>query len=92
MNAFNPIATMQKLEASGFARQQAETLADALSDVRTDLVTKIDLDAGLSATRASLEAAIDIKLNAFAWRVCGVLGAWMAVGFSALGLLISIHK
>jgi hypothetical protein len=32
MNSFNPIASMQRLEAAGFKRAQAEALADELRD------------------------------------------------------------
>ena len=35
MSAFNPIASMQRLEAAGFKRAQAETLADELRDARS---------------------------------------------------------
>jgi hypothetical protein len=110
MSAYNPIATMQNLETGGFERTQAHTLIGALDDVRADLATKADLDAGFLATRAefkaelslvkadirvdlaNLSAALDAKLNAFAWRICGAFGVLMGLGFAAMGILIDLHK
>ena len=43
MSAFNPIASMQRLEAAGFKRAQAETLADELRDAMNNLVTNEQL-------------------------------------------------
>ena len=67
MNAFNPITTMQKLEAVGMDRRQAETLADEFHHATTELVTKdeltkaLDAQANIPARRApcapSLQAA-----------------------------------
>ena len=39
MNAYNPIATMHRLEESGFKRAQAEALADELHNATSQLVT-----------------------------------------------------
>ena len=47
MSAFNPIAAMQRLEAAGFKRAQAEALADELRDAIGDLVTREILKAEL---------------------------------------------
>ena len=47
MSAFNPIASMQRLEAAGFKRAQAEALADELRDAIGDLVTREILKAEL---------------------------------------------
>ena len=49
MNAFNPITTMQKLEAVGMDRRQAETLADEFHHATTELVTKDELTKALDA-------------------------------------------
>ena len=75
MTAYNPIATMQRLEATGMARKQAEALADEFVSVRDDLVTLSDLKA---------------ELNATALRICAAMGAAMALGFTALGFIVSL--
>ena len=49
MNAFNPIASMQRLEAAGFKRAQAEALADELRDAMSSLVTNEQLTCALDA-------------------------------------------
>lgn len=56
-SAFNPIASMQRLEAAGFKRAQAEALADELRDVTTDLVTREILKAELDRQFIRLCAA-----------------------------------
>ncbi|EQA97257.1 hypothetical protein [Sphingobium sp. HDIP04] len=71
MTAYNPIATMQRLQEAGLNRRQAETLADEFVSVRDDLVTLSDLKA---------------ELNAVALRIC----AAMALGFTALGFIVSL--
>ena len=57
MNAFNPIASMQRLEAAGFKRAQAEALADELRDAISDLVTREFLKAELDRLFIRLCAA-----------------------------------
>jgi hypothetical protein len=47
MSIYNPIASMQRLEAAGFKRAQAEALADELRDAISDLVTREFLKAEL---------------------------------------------
>jgi hypothetical protein len=56
MNAFNPIATMQRLEAAGIKLQQAEALAGELHGVMTQVMTHEQLLAA--------ENRIVIKLGA----------------------------
>jgi hypothetical protein len=77
MNAFNPIAAVKRLEASGFNRRQAEALADTMIDVKTDLVTRADLKA---------------ELNAMALRLIGAQTAVTALGVAILGVLISLNR
>jgi len=57
MNTFNPIASMQRLEAAGFKRAQAEALADELRDATSDLVTREILKAELDRLFIRLCAA-----------------------------------
>ncbi len=60
MSAYNPIATMQGLETGGFERKQAQTLIGALDDVRADLVTKPELEAGISDARNDFKAEMKL--------------------------------
>lgn len=68
MNAFNPIATMQKLEAVGMERKQAETLADELHHATTELVTKDEL-----------QKALDAQANTLTLRIGGMVAAMLAL-------------
>jgi hypothetical protein len=67
MSAYNPIATLQRLEASGFKRAQAETLADELHSATTQLVTKDELT-----------KALDAQANRLTLRICSVMGLMLA--------------
>lgn len=68
MNAFNPIATMQKLESVGMERKQAETLADELHHATTELVTKDEL-----------QKALDAQANTLTLRIGGMVAAMLAL-------------
>ncbi len=68
MNAFNPIATMQKLEAVGMERKQAEALADELHHATTELVTKDELT-----------KALDAQANTLTLRIGGMVAAMLAL-------------
>jgi hypothetical protein len=78
MGAFNPIASMQRLEAAGFKRSQAETLAEELRDAMGDLVTN-----------EQLTKALDAQADKLTLRICGILGGLLTIGFAALGLAIA---
>jgi hypothetical protein len=47
MNAFNPLAADQRLEASGLPRKQAEAIAGEITDGTSEFVTKDMLEATL---------------------------------------------
>jgi hypothetical protein len=47
MTAYNPIATMQRLEKAGMQRRQAEALADEMQGAILQLVTQEQLHAAL---------------------------------------------
>ena len=79
MSAHNPIAAMQRLEAAGFKRTQAEALADELRDATIDLVTNHQL------TRA-----LDAQADKLTLRICGILGGLLTIGFAAVGLAIAL--
>jgi hypothetical protein len=68
MNAYNPISTMQKLEAVGMERKQAETLADELHHATTQLVTKDELT-----------KALDAQANTLTLRIGGMVAAMLAL-------------
>ena len=46
---FDTLATARELQAAGFEAQQAEALVNAMSQERTDYVTKDMLDAALAS-------------------------------------------
>lgn len=68
MNAYNPIATLQRLEASGFDRRQAEALATELRETTMQLVTQ-----------EQLQAALDRQTI----RICGAMAAMLALAVTA---------
>lgn len=72
MNAFNPIAMMQRLEASGFKRGQAEALADEMRSAIVPLVTQEQLDASLNKQTIRL-GVIVVAAVTLACTVLGVI-------------------
>jgi hypothetical protein len=78
MSAFNPIASMQRLEAAGFKRAQAEALADELRDAMGGLVTN-----------EQLTKALDAQADKLTLRICGILGGLLTIGFAAIGLAVA---
>ena len=98
MNAFNPIAMMQKLEADGVPHRQAETIADGLYEARADLVTKPEMGTEILSVRDDFKAEMKLlradfraDLNAMALRlfpgITGVAGVTTAI----LAFLITVH-
>jgi hypothetical protein len=78
MSAFNPIASLQRLEAAGFKRAQAEALADELRDATSSLVTN-----------EQLTLALDALADKLTLRICGILGGLLTIGFAAIGLVLA---
>lgn len=78
MHAFNPIASMQRLEAAGFKRAQAEALADELRDAMAGIVTS-----------EQLSKALDAQADKLTLRICGILGGLLTIGFAAVGLAVA---
>jgi len=76
MNAYNPIATLQKLEGVGMDRKQAETLADELHHATTELVTKDEL-----------HKALDAQANKLTLRIGALAGAMLAIAVTASKLI-----
>jgi len=75
MTAFNPIQFTRRLESVGFKRAQAEALAEGYRDAMQSHVTD-----------EQLKAALDRQTI----RICGFLGTIFALGFTALGLIVSL--
>ena len=90
MSAFNPIASMQRLEAAGFKRAQAEALADELRDATSDLVTNEQLTRALDAVENRLTLRMDALEDTLTLRICGILGGLLTLGFAAVGLAIAL--
>jgi len=78
MSAFNPIASMRRLESAGFKRAQAETSADELRDAMGGLVTN-----------EQLTKALDAQADKLTLRICGILGGLLTIGFAAIGLAVA---
>lgn len=78
MSPYNPIASMQRLEAAGFKRAQAETLADELRDGMSGFVTN-----------EQLTIALDALADKLTLRICGILGGLLTIGFAAVGLAVA---
>jgi hypothetical protein len=57
---FDTLKLADRLEAGGFTAEQARTFASALADAASsaELVTKRDLDTGLSGLKREFEAAL----------------------------------
>ena len=75
MNAFNAIAFTHQLESVGFRRNQAETLANGYQQAMLSHVT-----------HEQLKAALDAQTL----RICGILGAFMTLGFAAVTVAITL--
>ena len=89
MSVFNPIASMQRFEAAGFKRAQAETLADELRDAMNNLVTNEQLTRALDAQADKLTLRMDAQADKLTLRICGILGGLLTLGFAATGLAIA---
>ncbi|MEO6718673.1 MAG: hypothetical protein ABIM50_15670 [Novosphingobium sp.] len=75
MNAYNPLASMQRLEAAGLPRKQAEAIASEITDGTNDLVTNAMLEAALDKVTLRLSVIIGGMLAL----VCTILGTLMAI-------------
>ena len=72
MSAYNPIASMQRLEAAGFKRAQAEALADELRDAMSNLVTNEQLTRALDALESRLSLRMDALEGKLTLRIDGL--------------------
>ncbi|PZU59853.1 MAG: hypothetical protein DI547_05085 [Sphingobium sp.] len=72
MTAYNPIATLQRLEGAGMERKQAEALADEMRGAIVQLVTQEQLEAALNRQTIKL-GLIVVGAVTFACTVLGVV-------------------
>jgi hypothetical protein len=79
MNAFNPLTTAKRLEASGLPRKQAEAIAFEIDDGTSDLVTREYLADQLESALAKQTVRIGVLTSGI-----------VAVATAVLGVLISL--
>jgi hypothetical protein len=80
MNAYNPLTTAKRLEASGLPRKQAEAIAFEIDDGTTDLVTREYLSSQLETALAKQTVRIGVLTSGI-----------VAVATTVLGVLISLR-
>lgn len=78
---FDTLRLARRLEAAGFAPQQAGDMAEAIAEAVSQLATKADL--------AALEARIDAKLEILKRDITIRLGGMMVV---AVGVILAGFK
>jgi hypothetical protein len=79
MNAYNPLTTAKRLEASGMPRKQAEAIAFEIDDGTSDLVTREYLADQLESALAKQTVRIGVLTSGI-----------VAVATAVLGVLISL--
>ena len=75
MNAYNPLASMKRLEDAGVPRPHAEAIASEISDGTNDFVTKDMLEAALDKQTIK----IGIMVSAIVALACTVVGTIVSV-------------
>ena len=70
MNAYNPLASAQRLESAGLTRKHAEAIASELTEGTSDLVTKEQLVAALDKQTIK----IGIMMSAIIALACSIMG------------------
>jgi hypothetical protein len=79
MNAYNPLTTTKRLEASGLPRKQAEAIAFEIDDGTSDLVTREYLTDQLESALAKQTVRVGVLTSGI-----------VAVATAVLGVLISL--
>ena len=82
---FDTLKLARRLEAAGFAPQQAGDMAEAIAEAVAQLATKADLQAEIGGLRAELKAELEILKRDMTIR----LGSMMAV---AVGVILAGFK
>ncbi|MGI9310189.1 MAG: hypothetical protein ACR2P7_01500 [bacterium] len=81
---FNTLAATRRLRDSGVAEPQAEAIVHEIVESQTDLVTKIDLAAGLAELKNTLTIRLGLMMAAMFTLMSIMMGRLMSV---ALGLI-----
>ncbi|MBH2020416.1 MAG: DUF1640 domain-containing protein [Burkholderiales bacterium] len=75
---FDSLKLSDKLKASGFTAEQAETVVRAIAEAQDDLVTNKDLDVALSPLKLDL-AVLKTEITQIKWMLGLVIGGIIAV-------------
>ncbi|WP_225206862.1 hypothetical protein [Novosphingobium huizhouense] len=75
MNAYNPLAAAQPLEAAGLPRKQAEAIAGEITDGTNGLVTQEQLVAALDKQTIK----IGIMMSAIIALACSIMGVLISL-------------
>ena len=89
---FDTLKLARRLEGAGFPPQQARDMSEAIAEAMSQLVTKADLDAGLTGMRAemlAIKADLEAKLEILKRDMTIRLGSMMVV---AVGVILAGFK
>ncbi|BDT68942.1 hypothetical protein os1_31290 [Comamonadaceae bacterium OS-1] len=75
---FDSLKLSDKLKASGFTAEQAETVVRVIAEAQDELVTRKDLDGALSPLRIDL-AVLRTEVTQIKWMLGFVMGGVLAV-------------
>ncbi|MBH1957760.1 hypothetical protein [Polaromonas sp.] len=75
---FDSLKLSDKLKASGFTAEQAETVVRVIAEAQDDLVTNKDLDVALSPLKLDL-AVLKTEITQIKWMLGLVIGGIIAV-------------
>ena len=75
---FDSLKVSDKLKASGFTAEQAETVVRVIAEAQDELVTRKDLDGALSPLRLDL-AVLRTEVTQIKWMLGFVMGGVLAI-------------
>jgi hypothetical protein len=75
---FDSLKLSDKLKASGFTAEQAETVVRVIAEAQDELVTRKDLDGALSPLRIDL-AVLRTEVTQIKWMLGFVMGGVLAI-------------
>ena len=75
---FDSLKLSDKLKASGFTAEQAETVVRVIAEAQDELVTRKDLDGALSPLRLDL-AVLRTEVTQIKWMLGFVMGGVLAI-------------
>jgi hypothetical protein len=79
MNAYNPLASMKRIEAAGFKRAQAEVLAGELNEAIDSLVTNEQLELALAQSESRMTARVGVIVGTVGALIVAILGALISI-------------